>query len=184
MSHRLLEPSPWIVRFASLVATNATLLDAACGYGRHAKFFAARGVRVTAVDRDETAIDSLRGIDNILAELRDIEGADTSAETSPDAWPYDRESYDAIVVCNYLWRPTFERMLDSMKPNGVLLYETFMMGNERYGKPSRPEYLLAAGELQSRVAQRFEIVETYEGAISNERNEIIAMKAMITARKR
>jgi SAM-dependent methyltransferase len=170
MSHRSLEPSSWIERFASLVARDATLLDVACGHGRHAKYFAGRGTRVTAVDRDEAAIDALQGIDNIVAELRDIEGA----EASPEAWSYARESFDVIVVCNYLWRPTFERMLDSIKPGGMLLYETFMDGNERYGKPSRPEFLLRSNELLNRTRNQFRTIAFEEGDVIDATGRVVA----------
>jgi hypothetical protein len=109
---------------------------------------------------------------------------DLERDGSPDAWPFAASAFDAVIVCNYLWRPTFERMLATIKPKGVLLYETFMVGNERYGKPSRPEFLLAAGELQARTAHAFETLDAYEGAIMGSNDEIIAMKAMIAARKR
>lgn len=103
------------------------LLDVACGYGRHAKFFAQRGVHVTAVDRDAMAIASLDGLKNVRAECRDIEGDVGSS----DAWPYAVNTCEAVVVCNYLWRATLPLLLRSVRSQGVLLYETFVDGNER-----------------------------------------------------
>jgi SAM-dependent methyltransferase len=177
--HDQVTPSIWIERFAPLVAPGASLLDVACGYGRHAKFFAARGVRVTAVDRDQAALATLSGIANIDIECRDIEGG----EASPDAWPYARECFDAIVVCNYLWRPTFGRMLDSIKPDGVLLYETFMLGNERYGKPSRAEFLLRSNELLERTRDAFRAIAFEEGDVFSHEGKAIATMQRLCARK-
>jgi SAM-dependent methyltransferase len=178
--HQLQEPSPWMVRFAHLVSQGGTLLDVACGYGRHARFFAQRGLRVTAVDKDAMAIASLGGLTRINAECRDLEGD----ARSPDAWPYEDNVFDAVVVCNYLWRPTFPRLLRSVRSTGVLLYETFLDGNERFGKPSRPEFLLRAGELSETVSTQFEIVAAFEGPITDSNGSVLAMKSMIAAVKR
>jgi SAM-dependent methyltransferase len=178
--HTASDPSPWIARYAPLVRNAASLLDVACGHGRHAKFFASRGVRVVAVDRDESAIASLNGIQNIATELRDLEGASRSA----DAWPYAHETFDAIVVCNYLWRPTFDRTLDSIKPGGVLLYETFMDGNERYGKPSRHEFLLRSNELLERTRNQFRTIAFEEGDVFDDTGRPIACAQRICSIKR
>jgi SAM-dependent methyltransferase len=177
MQHTTQTPSPWMIEHAALVPTGATLLDVACGYGRHAKFFAARGVKVTAVDRDEAAIASLRGIENLVAELRDIEGDEVSA----GAWPYGENAFDAVVVCNYLWRPTFARMLSTIKTGGVLLYETFMVGNERYGKPSRAEFLLQSNELLAHTREHFRVIAYREGEWFDADRNVVAMKASIAA---
>ena len=62
-------------------------------------------------------------------------------------WPLSGERFQGIVVTNYLHRPLFPVLADSLAPGGALLYETFMLGNERYGRPSNPEFLLRPGEL-------------------------------------
>jgi SAM-dependent methyltransferase len=172
-------PSAWMVANALRVAHGASLLDVACGYGRNAVFFAARGAHVTAVDRNEDAINRLQSLPNIDARLIDIEGDGTAS-----AWPFAPSTFDAVIVCNYLWRPTFAAMLASLKPGGVLLYETFMRGNERYGKPSRAEFLLDAGELGERLEPQFEIVAAFEGDLSDANGAPLATKAMVAAVKR
>ncbi|MBC5782424.1 class I SAM-dependent methyltransferase [Ramlibacter sp. USB13] len=129
-------PSPWIARFAPLVPAGGTVLDLACGRGRHSRFFAARGHRVLGVDRDADALATLQGIAETLQA--DIEGG---------PWPLAGRSFDAVVVTNYLWRPLFPRILEAVAPGGVLLHETFAQGNETVGKPSRADFLLAPGEL-------------------------------------
>lgn len=167
-------PSPWFTRYASMVAAGARLLDVACGSGRHARFFAERGVQVTAVDRDTVALQSLTGVNGVAIEHRDIEA---------DPWPYAPNSFNAVIVCNYLWRPTFDALLATLKPGGALLYETFMDGNERYGKPSRPDFLLRSNELIARAYPVFRVVAFAEGDELNASGESIAMKQKIAAIK-
>ena len=160
---------------ALLVPAGATLLDVASGYGRHAKFFAARGAHVTAVDRDAAALASFTDVPNIATELRDLEN---------DPWPYAADSFDAVVVCNYLWRPTLATLIDCIRPGGVLLYETFMDGNEKWGKPSRPDFLLRSEELIAHVSLDFKIVEFAQGPEHTPDGEVFAVKQKIAAIKR
>ena len=129
-------PSPWIVRFAGLVPAGGTVLDLACGGGRHLRWFAARGHRVLGVDRDGAALAGLQGIGETL-----------QADIENGPWPLAGRRFEAVVVTNYLWRPLFPRILEAVAPGGVLLHETFAQGNETVGKPSRPDFLLAPGEL-------------------------------------
>lgn len=168
-------PCVWFVNHTQLVLPASRLLDLACGHGRHARFFAERGACVTAVDRDAAALQSLATTQNVIAECRDIEG---------DAWPYLQDSFDVIIVCNYLWRPTFASVLAAIKPGGVLLYETFMDGNERYGKPSRPDFLLRSNELLTLTRNTFRIVAYEEGDALDAAGQPFAVKQKIAAIKR
>jgi SAM-dependent methyltransferase len=136
--HGSLAPSPWIVRFAQLIPVGSRVLDVACGSGRHARFFAARGAHVVAVDRDADAIASLTGEAGIDARVLDLETG---------TWPLAGERFDALVVVNYLHRPLLANLLDALADDGVVLYETFARGNEAYGRPSNPAFLLAPDEL-------------------------------------
>jgi len=126
-------PSEWVVRWAYLVE-RGPVLDVACGAGRHAIFFAEHGFEVLAVDREDQVLPG--AIHFVRANLED---------GSP--WPFPGRRFAAIVVTNYLHRPLFPRLIESLEEGGVLLYETFMAGNERYGKPSNPDFLLRPGEL-------------------------------------
>ncbi len=173
--HAQQTPSAWFVRYAGLIQRDASVLDLACGHGRHARFFAERGARVTAVDRDAAALQSLAATQIVATECRDLEG---------DAWPYDSSSFDAIIVCNYLWRPTFASLSATIKPGGVLLYETFMDGNERYGKPSQPDFLLRSNELLVLVRDAFRVVAYEEGDEFDTTGQPFAVKQKIAAIKR
>ncbi|VVE05438.1 class I SAM-dependent methyltransferase [Pandoraea cepalis] len=132
-------PSPWLVRWAHLMPSGGRALDLACGQGRHARWLASRGMHVIAVDRDEAALATMSMLANVTTLTADLEGA---------PWPLaEGERFDAVIVTNYLHRPLFSRIAASVAPGGVLIYETFARGNERYGKPSNPQFLLAPGEL-------------------------------------
>ncbi|VVD93136.1 class I SAM-dependent methyltransferase [Pandoraea terrigena] len=139
VAHGTGAPSSWVLRWAHLIAPGARVLDLACGQGRHARWLASRGVNVVAVDRDEAALATMSTLANVTTLTADLEGA---------PWPLaEGKRFDAVIVTNYLHRPLFSRIAASVAPGGVLIYETFARGNERYGKPSNPQFLLAPGEL-------------------------------------
>lgn len=161
--------SPWIVTWAGLLPADATVLDVAAGTGRHSRYFAARGHRVTAIDRDVSALAADDGIEVVAADLED---------GSP--WPLGDRRFGAVVATNYLHRPLFPVLVEALRPGGILLYETFMVGNERFGKPSRPEFLLKDGELLELVRGRFSVT-AYEARMISEPR--MAMVQRIAARK-
>ena len=151
------EPSSWVARFAGLIAPGGTVLDLACGHGRHARFLEAGGWRVTAVDRDATALAGLAGHAGIEAVEADLETG---------AWPLGGRRFDGIVVANYLHRPLFPRLIGALQEGGVLLYETFMLGNERFGRPSNPDFLLRPNELLEAFAGRLNVVAFEQGEVA------------------
>ena len=130
------QPSPWVRRFAGLLRPAGTVLDVACGSGRHVRWLAAQGFAVTGVDRDAAAAAPLRDVAEIL--VADIEGG---------PWPLPGRRFDGVVVTNYLWRALLPTLRASLAPGGVLIYETFAHGQQLVGKPSRPEFLLQTSEL-------------------------------------
>jgi len=156
------------VQWAGLIASGAAVLDVAAGGGRHSRFLAGRGHKVTAVDRDISAIAADPAIESIQADLED---------GSP--WPLAGRRFGAIVVTNYLHRPLFPRLIDSLEAGGVLLYETFMEGNERFGRPTNPDFLLKEGELLDVVRGRL-VVTAYEARLISEPK--MAMVQRIAAR--
>lgn len=134
----MIAASPWVLRWAGAIS-GGTVLDLASGEGRHARALAALGHEVLAVDRDAAALAALADVPRVRTLHADLE------DGSP--WPLAGRRFACIVVANYLHRPLFAAIAAALAPGGVLVYETFMAGNERYGKPSNPKFLLQAGEL-------------------------------------
>jgi len=137
-------PAEWVLRFAHLILPGARVLDLAAGRGRHARFLAARGARVLAVDRDAEALAALAGVDGVDTEVADLEAG---------TWPLGEARFNAVVVVHYLHRPLFPYLRAALEPGGVVLYETFARGNEAHGRPRSPDFLLAPGELLDWAAQ-------------------------------
>lgn len=154
MHSSLTTPSAWVTRFAPLIPTGGEVLDYACGGGRHARWLAQRGFRVEAVDRDGVALELLGSVPHLRTVQADLEQG---------AWPYAGRRFDAVVVTNYLYRPRFEALLGLVGQGGVLIYETFMTGNERFGKPSNPDFLLAPHELLQRLPAGWTVVAFEQG---------------------
>jgi SAM-dependent methyltransferase len=159
-------PSAWVARWAPLV-TQGTVLDVACGGGRHSKLFLDQGLKVVAVDREPQDIPGARFI---RADLED---------GSP--WPLPGERFEAVVVTNYLHRPLMPRLRDCLAPGGVLIYETFMLGNERFGRPSNPEFLLRPGELRD-VFRDLALQGFEEGEVSDPKPAMIQRLCAIAAK--
>lgn len=146
----LSEPSPWVVRFAPLARKGAEVLDLACGSGRHAKLFLDLGHAVTAFDRDLSRLACSRDTPGLTALEGDLE------DGSP--WPLAGRRFGVVVVTNYLHRPLFPKIIASLAPGGLLIYETFALGNERFGKPRNPDHLLKPGELLEAVRDRLRVI--------------------------
>lgn len=162
--HELQAPSPWVVRWATLIRSGGEVLDLACGHGRHARYLAERGCRVTAVDRDPAALAALATVPSVRTVQADLEGA---------PWPLGGAAFDGVVVTNYLHRPLFDALAASLAPGGVLIYETFMQGNERYGKPSNPDFLLRPGELGDAWRGRLEVVAFEQGRVARPKPAVV-----------
>ena len=142
-------PSVWVCRFAPRIRAGGHVLDLACGGGRHARFLAGLGLQVLAVDIDAAALQTLDGIPGIQTAVADLEGA---------PWPYAGREFDGIVVTRYLHRPLLAPMVEALAPEGVLIYETFAAGNERFGRPRNPEFLLQPGELLELARGRLRVL--------------------------
>lgn len=155
-AHFDLPPSPWVQRWQRLIRPGGAVLDVACGSGRHARLLARLGFEVAAVDRDTR-----------LFSDPPPQVALTAADLEQGEWPYGGRCFDAVVVTNYLHRPLLPVLLDAIEPGGVLIYETFARGNERFGKPSNPAFLLAPGELLEAVRGRLRVV-AYEDLVVDE----------------
>jgi SAM-dependent methyltransferase len=148
--------SHWVARWAPLVPQGEAL-DLACGSGRHARLLASLGHVVTALDRDPLALAAAAG--------QGIEAVQYDLEAPGAAWPFAPGRFAGIVVTNYLHRPLFGAIAAALAPDGVLIYETFARGNEIFGKPSNPDFLLNPGELLELVARGGLRVLAYEDGV-------------------
>lgn len=133
--------SDWVRRYSALIpaSSKASVLDLACGHGRHARFLQQAGFKVCALDLNPAAFAELEAL-GIATLQHDLEQA-------PASLPFQNNSLAAIIVSNYLHRPLFGELQRCLMPGGILIYETFMQGQQALGKPSRPEFLLNPDEL-------------------------------------
>jgi SAM-dependent methyltransferase len=146
-SHFDLPPSQWVQRWLGWIRPGGAVLDVAAGSGRHARLLARMGFEVDAVDRDRSLFADPPP--NVRLVEADIEAG---------RWPYEGRKFDGIVVTNYLHRPLLPVLVASLEPGGVLVYETFARGNERFGKPSNPAFLLEPGELLEAVRGTLHVI--------------------------
>ena len=164
-------PSPWLRRFLPLIPAGGRVLDLAAGQGRHVRLLRANGYQVVAVDRDTAALGAAfagdAAVEIVAADLED--GGD---------WQLGR-AYDGIVVTNYLHRPLLLALAAALAPGGALLYETFMAGNERFGRPTNPDFLLAPGELLAAFIDRLGIVAFEQGRVASPRPAMIQRIAAV-----
>lgn len=137
--------SPWVAAHLPPAVHNATLLDVAAGGGRHSRYAVAMGYAVTAIDRDVSALGAA-GLETVTADIE------------AHAWPFPNRLWDVVLVTNYLHRPLLPTLIASVAPHGLLIYETFAVGNERFGKPSNPAFLLTPGELLEAVRGTLRVV--------------------------
>ncbi|RZJ07898.1 MAG: class I SAM-dependent methyltransferase [Acidovorax sp.] len=147
--------SDWVRRWSHLIAPGSAVLDIACGAGRHLRWLRGLGHEVVGVDRSAEALAACEGLGELV--LADIENG---------PWPLAGREFGAVVVTNYLWRPLMPAVVGSLAPGGVLIYETFAHGNETVGRPSRPEFLLAPGELLAACAG-LRVVAYEDGFLQN-----------------
>lgn len=150
-------PSAWIVKFAPLIKSQGRILDLACGDGRHAEWLAQQGYQVDAIDYNPLATANLQHINNIYVSTIDLE----TSENPPFA-----RSYDGIIVSHYLYRPLLNTLAKILNPSGILIYETFMVGNARFGKPSNPDFLLMPDELLNIYSGILTVIAFEQGEVN------------------
>ncbi len=153
--------SAWVARFAHLIPPGE-VLDLACGAGRHSRLLAGQGYSVLAVDRNAEALALAVGA-GIQTQQADLE-----TENPGQDWPFAADRFAGIVVVNYLHRPLWTALVGSLALNGILIYETFALGNEQFGKPSNPDFLLRHGELLEIAHEHDLQVVAYEDGYVND----------------
>lgn len=147
--------SDWVVRWCSGLTPGSRVLDVACGSGRHTRWLAAQGFRVTAVDRDAQAVSSLHSIAEVVV-----------ADMEQGPWPMPSRLFDAVIVTHYLWRPLMPVLREVLAPGGRLVMETFAQGQQQWGRPQRPEFLLQPAELLA-MCQGMHILAFEDGTLAS-----------------
>ena len=165
------EPSSWVTRFAPLAPVGGAVLDLACGGGRHGRHFLERGHPVLLLDRDVSDVRDLAGRDNVEIVEADLEGG--------AALPFAGRQFAAIVVTNYLWRPIMPLLADAVAEGGLLIYETFGLGNEEYSRPRNPDHLLRAGELLEAFGKDLQVVAYEHGLRHDPKPRVIQRIAAV-----
>jgi SAM-dependent methyltransferase len=152
--------SSWVQRHAGRIAPASSVLDLACGNGRHARYLAALGHRVTATDIDLSGVSDLAGDNRLELVGHDLENA---------PWPFTNRQFSGIIVTNYRHRSLYPHLVTALAGGGVLIYDTFAIGNERFGRPCNPAFLLSPGELLTAFAADLHIVAYDHGYVKNPR---------------
>lgn len=152
-------PSPWVSRFIPLVPKfkNSKILDVACGNGRHTALSLSIGHHVLAVDRDTSRIVIPHRTSRLTIVNADLE--------TKEGWPFHGMLFEGVIVTNYLYRPILADIVSAVAPGGMLIYETFALGNEDFGHPENPEFLLQPGELLKVVEDQLTVL-AYENRYS------------------
>ena len=161
-------PLDWVTRHAELIKPGGSVLDLACGSGRHTRWLLDQGFRVMAVDINLSGLTDVFDQTGLAVMETDLEAG---------YWPLGNAQFDGIVVTNYLHRPLLSHLKNALASNGVLIYETFMIGNERFGKPSNPDFLLQPDELSDEF-RSLEIVAFEQGEVAEPKP---AMKQKLVA---
>lgn len=165
-------PSAWVRRFIPLIRPGGRVLDLAAGAGRHTRLLIDMGFAVTAVDRD------IAGLRPLAGARCDVHALDLEIGAPESVLGSLGGGYDGIVVTNYLFRPLFAPIAAALASGGVLIYETFAVGNERLGRPRNPDFLLRPGELLEAFAP-LTIVAFEEGEVSRPRPSVIQRIAAV-----
>jgi SAM-dependent methyltransferase len=161
-AHQQTAPLPWVARWLQCLPENAHVLDFAAGSGRHSHAARDCGFSVVAADRNAQA----------LAEIgREVQTLETDLEGAP--WPFAPASFDAVIVSNYLHRSRLDLLGSLLRPGGLLIYQTFAIGNERFGRPSNPAFLLQPGELLAMAARSGLEVIAYEHGVQADPDAVV-----------
>jgi SAM-dependent methyltransferase len=173
---RITAPSPWVERFRHLVPENGSVLDLASGGGRHARLFLEHGHPVTAIDRNGGPLEALASDSGATIIEADMEDENP---VFSNGGPLSGQSFKGIIVVNYLYRSLFEELLQALEPGGILIYETFALGNEAFARPRNPDHLLKSGELLELLRGRLQII-AYEHGVTRSA-EIPGVKQRLVA---
>jgi SAM-dependent methyltransferase len=154
----VIQPEPWVTAFSHLIPPG-TVLDLACGKGRHGRYLLDLGYQVTFLDRDISGVSNLTHHTKAQIMKYDLENG--------NPWPFPDNQFSGIIVVNYLYRPLLPYLTNALKPNGIIVYKTFAVGNEKFGRPKNPKFLLQDNELLDMLGQDFEVIDFRQGKEMN-----------------
>jgi SAM-dependent methyltransferase len=173
--HEAHDASPWVVRFASLIPRTGPVLDVASGAGRHALWFLDRGHDVVAIDRDVSGLDDIREYDRLEVVEVDLENG--------EPFPLGERRFAGVIVTNYLYRPILDQLVSAVASSGVLIYETFAVGNDQFGRPRQPQFLLRPGELLDVVRGELRVVAFEDLVVDHPRPAAVQRIAAVRDRE-
>lgn len=150
--------SEWVRRYYRQFPKNGFILDLAGGTGRHARFLSQKGFKILLVDNQISKAKDLQNVEGIKLVECDLEDG--------NSLPFPASTFQGIVVTNYLYRPIFPQLLCLLEVGGILIYETFAVGHEKYGRPTNPDYLLKSGELINLVSPQMRVIAYEEHSIT------------------
>ena len=159
-------PTTWIIEQIKLLAPKRKIqiLDFASGNGRNSIHLAEKNRNITAIDKDSMKLVQFDHLDYINTICFDLE--------TNQNWPLKEKYYDIIIVVNYLYRPKIKKLMNLLKNGGYLFYETFSVGNERYGSPKNLNFLLKDRELVNLFSKKNEILSYFNGKVIEEKMSI------------
>tara|TARA_B100000686_G_C16751726_1_gene952950 strand:+ start:1455 stop:2126 length:672 start_codon:yes stop_codon:yes gene_type:complete len=150
-------PSSWLRRHSTLIPNSGLILDIAAGSGRHTQYLLDKDHAVVSIDKDVSHLAHIKNSRLSIAKV-DLE--------VPGSWPFKSAAFAGIIVTNYLHRPLFPHIIKALATGGLLVYETFAQGNQKFGKPTNPNYLLAPGELIRLTQEHLHIVAYEDVTVS------------------
>ena len=155
--HRIPMVLDWVTKYIALIPPNTLVLDLACGSGRNTRFLLDKGYSVVALDKDTSQLADISSKQNLRKYKFDLEAG--------IKFPFHNQEFSGVIVTNYLYRPLFENLINSLSDGGVLIYQTFMIGNEAYGRPRNPKFLLKRNELSDVFDKKLDVVAFEQGYI-------------------
>ncbi len=164
-------PSRWVLRFGLAVPSHGRVLDLACGTGRHTRLFLGLGHPVLAVDRDTSWLEDIAGSPGLTIIEADLEAAQGAPPLG-----LAKARFDGVVVTNYLHRPLLGWIVGAVSPGGILVYETFAVGNEHFGHPRNPDFLLKPGELLEAVIGTLRVIAYEHGVVERAGKKFVVQR--------
>ena len=163
--HNASAPSDWVMAFVDRIRPGGRILDVACGHGRHMRMALDRGYHVTGLDRDLSGVADLTDWPQVELVQADLERG--------EPFPLKGRTFDGVIVTNYLWRPVLADIVACVADDGILIYQTFARGQEKFGRPTNKDFLLTRNELIAAVLPKMTVIAFEHGLIDSDPPRVI-----------